>query len=154
MGYYNKQEVDFIIRTKEIIRQYNEFIPEQETRYNVTLFINCMIGLLIIPQQHWYHSLPETEINEQEWGLSPKMITHSSNGTTVKSVATHLRNSIAHYSFHALPNNEDKLKVFNFQDKYPKTGKQTFNADIPYTALRKFVNNLTIEFLKEMDKQK
>lgn len=153
MGHYIKQEVDFIVRTRDIIRQYDQFIKEPEISYNVTLFINCMIGLLIIPQQHWYGQLPVQDVSEDDWGIGIGMISLADKGNGVHEVARHLRNSLAHYRFTSLPGDKDYLNSFEFVDKLPN-GTETFRAIIPVPALKKFVHKLAENFLSAMEREK
>lgn len=45
MSFYKQQERDFIERTLNILEQYDSLnVPEKE-HYEVTLLINCMVGL-------------------------------------------------------------------------------------------------------------
>src|SRR5688572_6053080 len=79
MSNYNQQEFDFIKRTQAIIDRYDKLkIPEEEKekeKYEVTLLLNCLVGLLILPQQHWFEILPSDPITEKEWGISEGDIT-------------------------------------------------------------------------------
>lgn len=152
MGHYKQQEVDFISRTKEILRQYDKYVNPPETRYNVTLFINCMMGLLIIPQQYWYGNLPTVDVSEAHWGIGPDMISCANNGKGIDEVARHLRNSLAHNNFFSLPGDKDYLNTFQFKDYSNKT--PTFDATIPVDGLRKFVGKLADAFLEAMETEK
>jgi hypothetical protein len=51
MGSYKERDLDFIIRTRKILKQYDALFSniEEKDYYNVTLFINCCIGLIIKP---------------------------------------------------------------------------------------------------------
>ncbi len=71
MSAYLQQEHDFIERTKKIISQYDDCFKEKEKneKYEVTLLINAFVGLLILPQQHWFGYLPRDTITENEWGI-------------------------------------------------------------------------------------
>lgn len=58
MSNYKDQEFDFIERTKLIIKQYDDFQIGEKDKFEVTLFLNCLVGLLVLPQQHWFDNLP------------------------------------------------------------------------------------------------
>ena len=68
MSNYSKQELDLVERTKEIITQYDSF--KLEKSFEVTLLINCLVGMLIIPQQELYGQLPNDLIEFEPWGLT------------------------------------------------------------------------------------
>ena len=109
MTLYNQQEFDFITRTKKIIEQYKNC--ELDEKFEVTLLINCCVGLLMVPQQHWYESLPSHIVSE-EWGITQADISISTNEKNIANVARHLRNSISHYRFEQYGNSE--IEGFEF----------------------------------------
>ena len=150
-----KNQFDFITRTKEIIKQYKRGQIPKEEKYEITLFLNCLVGLLIIPQQKWYRQLPTEIITEKEWGISADDIIIAKRYTvktaklteqrkTIKNVATHLRNSIAHYSFEVQKGQSGKIGSIKFEDfaDNKKTIK-TFEIIMSIDNLRKFTDELT-----------
>lgn len=155
MSHYKTQEIDFINRTKTIIEQYDNFKIADKEKYEVTLLLNCLVGLLILPQQHWFDSLPIEEISQKEWGINPNHISKIKTGETknIKDVSRHLRNSIAHYQFKAFDNSSNQISSIKFKDK-DQAGNITFEAIIPLQNLRQFVNKLTNTFTNEMGNQK
>lgn len=106
MSHYKNQEYDFINRTKTIIEQYEKLEIDKGDKFEVTLLLNCLVGLLILPQQNWFNSLPHDLVSQKEWGIDEKHISTIKKGETknVKDVARHLRNSIAHYNFKIFEN--------------------------------------------------
>ena len=156
MSYYKNQEIDFVNRTKTIIEQYEKSIITEKEKYDTTLFLNCLVGLLILPQQHWFLSLPTELISKKEWGIHPNHVSSIKEGETknVKSIATHLRNSIAHYNFKAFDSSLRQISRIKFWDKDIKKDIITFEASIPLLNLRQFTTKLTETFISEMNKQK
>lgn len=158
--YYSNQEFDFVQRTIEIIKQYEKFQIDKKEKFEVTLFINCLVGLLILPQQYWFDNLPTDIVSQREWGISPEHISTIKKGETknVKDIARHLRNSVAHYNFIAFKNSSSKICSIQFRDKkvINKTKKEikTFEAKIPIECLKKFVNKLSDNFIISMTKHK
>ncbi|MEW6226592.1 MAG: HEPN family nuclease [Bacillota bacterium] len=66
---YEIFERDFIVRTLKIIRQYEKYVPVSE-QFEVTLLINCLLGLLVLPKERCYVDIPDVLIEELEgWGL-------------------------------------------------------------------------------------
>lgn len=156
--YYYHQEFDFVYRTKQIIEQYEKFNIDNHEKFEVTLLINCLVGLLIIPNQHWFNKLPETEISEVEWGINLDQILFIRHGETknVKVVATHLRNSISHYHFKLLALNDINIDEIELSDYLPmnRGGALTFHTSMPITSLWKFADRLSQEFLAAMKHDK
>ena len=83
---YENVEYDFIERTIEIIKQYNSncyIAPPKYEKYDVTLLLNCLIGLLIFPFENKRRNVSklseikffegdEKNINslDESWGLN------------------------------------------------------------------------------------
>lgn len=155
MSYYKKQELDFVCRTKEILKQYDRFQIEKSEKYEVTLLLNCLVGLLILPQQYWYDSLPEDLISEGEWGIHPtNHISMIKGGETknVKNIARHLRNSVAHYKFTAFDKqSKGKIRDIKFEDLGPNNVK-TFEAIIPISGIKQFTTKLTDTLVAEIER--
>ncbi|MDT3367544.1 MAG: hypothetical protein LIR40_02720 [Bacteroidota bacterium] len=155
MSHYNNQELDFVFRTKKIIKQYDSFQIEKAEKYEVTLLLNCLVGLLILPQQHWFDSLPAYLISQKEWGINPNHISMIKKGETknVKDIARHLRNSIGHYKFKAFENKSTDISSIKFEDFDPQ-GNKTFEAIIPISGIRQFTTKLTDVLIDEIGKNK
>ena len=90
MEYKNIFEIEFIQRTQEIVNGYQ--IP-----FENTLFINACVGLLIIPQQSLFNHLPTEVVSADKWGIADTDISCIKEpNKSVKNVARHIRNAIAH----------------------------------------------------------
>jgi hypothetical protein len=155
MSNYIKQEYDFIDRTKKIIKQYDEVKLPKDEKFEVTLLLNCLVGLLILPQQNWFEDLPTSIVTQKEWGIKEEHISFIKQGETknVKDIAKHLRNSIAHYHFMAFENKSHDISSIKFED-YDSQKNKTFEAIIPVISIRQFTERLTNTFITEMEKQK
>lgn len=119
---YRVVECDFIERTLKIIEQYDELVmpskPEKE-QLEVSLLINCLTGLLVLPYEHQKRvqgvSTPnmcsdgKTAIRDlsEDWGLSRiEIATFVYEGrqiqkedTTLNQTVAMIRHSIAHGKF-------------------------------------------------------
>ena len=155
MSHYKNQEFDFINRTRTIIEQYDKLELSKSERFEVTLLLNCLVGLLILPQQNWFDTLPIDLVSQKEWGINPNHISTIKTGETknVKDVARHLRNSVSHYRFKAFENKSNDISSIKFEDYDPSNNK-TFEAIIPISSIRQFTTKLTNTFVAEMEKQK
>ena len=153
MSAYLKQEFDFIERTKTIIEQYDAI--KDSTKYEVTLFMNCFIGLLILPQQHWYDKLPDIGISEKEWGISPDDISFikKCEKKDINNISRHLRNSISHYRFTAFKDDSNNISKISFHDNN-KHDVKTFEATLSVSSLKKFVFRFSELLCDIMKKEK
>jgi hypothetical protein len=153
MSSYLQQENDFIIRTQKIIKQY-ESIQGNE-KFEVTLLLNCFVGLLILPQQLWFDILPSEMISEKEWGISSSHIGFIKEGEKkdLANTARHLRNSISHYKFVVFSNANQEISSVKFLD-YDNGKTKTFEATIPIANLRKFLNIFSDYMLNLMKNNK
>lgn len=165
MSMYIKQEFDFIKRTKKIIQQYDKLFSENSfnflickklrtrRKYEVTLLLNSFVGLLILPQQHWFDNLPSEIVTNSKWGIDESHIRFIKKGEkkSVKEVARHLRNSLAHYNFKAFENQKDEISQIKFTD-YADNEKinKTFEATLPVENIRTFLNVFSSLMLKKM----
>ena len=155
MSHYLHQEFDFVERTKKIIEQYDSLTIPEKDKFEVTLLLNCLVGLLILPQQNWYDNLPSEIISQKEWGIAPEHISFIKHGETknIKDISRHLRNSVAHYRLKAFDNSSNKISRIKFED-FEQSGNKTFEALIPLANLRQFTNRLSDNFMNEMNRQK
>jgi len=153
MSAYLQQEYDFIERTKNIIEQYSSI--KDSPKYEVTLLMNCFIGLLILPQQHWYDKLPDIAISAKEWGISPNDISYikSNEKKDVKNVSRHLRNSISHYRFIAFKDDANNISQIRFED-YNKNNEKTFEAILSVDSIKTFIYHFSDFLCKIMQTEK
>ncbi len=151
MSCYNNQEFDFITRTLKIIDQYEEFKIKDGEKFEVTLLLNCLIGLLILPQQIWYERMPLNLISESEWGIidSHILFMQENEIRSIKNITRHFRNSISHYKFKVFSNSSNEINDIKFQDFNPN-GIKTFDAIIPIENFKVFVLKFSENCLKEM----
>lgn len=153
MSYYKQQEVDFIERTKTIISQYKNIDLPHNKKFEVTLLLNCFVGLVVLPQQHWFKKLsPEIKLNK-EWGIDEKDIIYIKDGESknLKNTVKHLRNSISHYHFKAFHNEKKDISYLIFQDFTDRTKKnRTFEAKISIASLTTFTQKFSDFILSEM----
>ena len=144
---YENVEYDFIERTIAIIKQYNGncyTAPPYYEKYDVTLLLNCLIGLLIFPFENKRRNVStlseikffegdDENINSfnESWGLSGfdiKIICdfkhnkiENINNTPLRILIYRLRNSVAHSRWGQIDNDKD---VSIFYDGFTEEIKQ------------------------------
>ncbi|MCC6281436.1 MAG: hypothetical protein IT262_12590 [Saprospiraceae bacterium] len=156
MSNYKQQEYDFVNRTKEILFQYKQWsvkVPEGK-RYEITLLVNCFIGLLVIPNEEWTKHLPDDLVSEKQWGIKSEHISLIEGGKKqINKIVKHLRNSVSHYEFTTVGNSKGDITRIDFKD-FNRQGTQTFEATIPVINLEVFLGKFSEFMLHKMEQQK
>lgn len=150
MEYTNeKQELDFIKRTQKVLKQYQELNIDEKNKFEVTLLVNCLVGLLIVPKEEWYEDLPDTLLTKNEWGIDPNTISFITEGEekNIKNFVRHLRNSVSHYNFYLTSTNK-KISSIRFEDFTDRTKTTiTFDAIMKVEDLQKFLEKFSSTML-------
>jgi len=111
---YKKIENDFVKRTLQLINSY-------KGEYEVTLLINCCLGLLILPKERHYAKIPSKTIPESGaiWGITRNsLVVDCPNcGYNLIEVLRHLRNGICHFKIDAEPNNSGEIAKIVIKDR-------------------------------------
>jgi len=132
MGYRN-QDYDIVARTRKIIEQYEKLGPDE--RYEVTLLLNCLLGLLIIPKERYLEEIPDNINLLTNWGIRDEFIEKPTRKITNKDFIRHLRNAVAHYHIRVCGEGQN-IKNIWFWDS-------GFKVNIPVSNLKKFVVSLS-----------
>ena len=160
MGAYEtetKQAKEFVYKTLRVIQQYEDCSKNFGLeKFEVTLKINCLIGLIITPQQYFNGLRPVStllisECDEADWGISVFGIDYGINSSRtdvfrndVHRIAKHIRNSIAHNNRFILKlYGGDEITHVHFTDyKYSRSVEEdkTFEYEFRVDDLNKFAN--------------
>jgi len=136
---YTDFEKDFPERTIDILKSY-------EGGYDVTLLLNCLLALLVLPKEKYYERIPE-EI-PHGWGLTKEHITTvycEACGYKLREIVRHMRNAIAHMRIKTADDNNGNIEMVRFKDR------SKFIAEIPVKDLKTFVIKLN-EYVIESKK--
>lgn len=112
---YDEIEVDFIERTLELICKY-------KGNYEVTLLINCCLGLLVLPKEKHLESIPKQKIptTGSLWGLSRDSVTGvgcEHCGYKLSNVIRRIRNGICHFHVKTLPDGTGEISKIQIKDR-------------------------------------
>ena len=70
MGLYQNIDIDFARRTLKILDQYDELKRSGANNFEVTLLINCLVGLLILPHERRLGAIPEVSFDKlNRWNI-------------------------------------------------------------------------------------
>jgi len=138
MAEYENIDIDFAKRTLKILKQYDQTRQTREESFEVTLLINCLVGLLVLPQKHRLDLIPDILVEDlKEWNIDPEFI--KDWGTmkegeikNLRQLVRRLRNSVAHFQI-AAESTQTNIERLQFSDS------NGFQASIPVDKLRVFV---------------
>lgn len=98
---YNHDELmkDFFKRTFKILDQYNKLKYGEKEYYNVTLLINCLFGIVIMPKSHWHRKINDNKFISNNDNIVVEI--GGKKGTlenyNIGFIMNSLRNSLAHW---------------------------------------------------------
>lgn len=129
---YQDFKKDFIERTLNIIQTY-------DGHNDVTLLINCFVGLLILPKEKYHESIPDIDIanDEHDWGITRdciKQVNCECCGYRLRNIVRQMRNSVAHMKIQSKSKSGEIASIV-FSDT-------RFTAEIPVGVLKQFVIKL------------
>jgi hypothetical protein len=150
MGKYEKFEVDFVTRSREIIDQYDlHVLPNVDAnkQYEVTLLINCLLGLLVLPKERHLNKIPNVPLsNLNGWGIKSTHIIkpgkncdgeqRQADTITLRQVVIDMRHSVAHILF------ETYGVGALIEDIEFRTDRSRFKAKMPVSEFRVFVQKI------------
>lgn len=136
-------EKEFILRTKENIR----ILDDNGGPYDVTQFINSMLGLLIIPKEKYYHQINNSMIDPELLRQIRSCCCLESG--SLRHIIIKLRNAASHghLNFEAgthddgVEINHIKTVIFRDYDDYnsPHPTQINFEARIEIDLLKRFI---------------
>lgn len=138
MGLYKNIDVDFAKRTLRIIEQYDLTKQRGRENFEVTLLVNCLVGLLVLPHERRMKLIPDIALEELgEWSIDPEFVTSwgpvkNEKQNTLRELVHRLRNSVAHFRIEA-EGTEDDIERLKFSDR------NGFEAVVPVHNLKAFV---------------
>jgi hypothetical protein len=139
MGAYENIDIDFAKRTLRILEQYDQTKQPGLENFEVTLLVNCLIGLLVLPQQRRNDRIPDIPVDElADWGIEPgfiaswgKSVNTFGKKQTLRRLVYHLRNGVCHFRIEAEGTKKD-IERLTFSDQ------NGFRATIPVDNLKTF----------------
>lgn len=139
MEFLDDFENQFMIRTLEIIKEY-------DGKYDATILVNCLLGLLVVPREKSYEKIPNDPITDiYKWGIPIESIISYGKYScgdaypkTLRQLVRSLRNSVAHFTLTPI-NDNGQVAGFLFKDR------SGFKAELKLSNLNIFVNKLSEE---------
>lgn len=137
MGYKSDFEQRFMERTLSIVQAY-------DGEYEATLLINCLLGLLVLPNEKLLEKIPKTPLDSLvDWGIRPESIINAgkcNHGHThelnLLQLVRRMRNAVAHFKVTPFPSDGD-VDGFEFKDA------NKFHARLSLLEIKNFVISLS-----------
>ena len=133
--------MEYVDLKKDLPERTIDILEKYEGEYNVTLLINCLTALLILPREIFSDRIPDVDIqNLHDWGLKEEHVIKvrcDSCGYNLRDIVRSMRNALAHMSIDVTSNNERQIDKVRFEDKRAKV-----ELEIPVTDLKTFVIKL------------
>ena len=111
---YEDLEKDFINRTYEIIQQYNAFEISKEKKFETTLLINCLLGLIILPKEKLLQKIENAKIADVI--IFNKDVFVNEDIKSMRDLIFNLRHAIAHFDISATSDNDRDINLLTFKN--------------------------------------
>jgi hypothetical protein len=152
---YQQLVRDFAERTRINLAHIENSLSEGDDVYEVTQLVNSLLGLLVFPEQHYFHQIPETPLHELEKQGWPKIkvVGEFPPAKDLREQVRYLRNAIAHFNMKFLTNNNSEIVgicVWN-QKTQGKIYITNWKAEIPLIDLRIIVSKFIDLILEEVE---
>ena len=147
-----KYDIELIKRTKKLIQNYNG-------KYNLTLLMNGILSLIVLPQQHNSRVRRLSFMNQELNGIeeidyvlnSPNFYFDRRNfNNDLKNLLNRIRNGIAHQRIEAI-SKDNKWKGVIIED-YDRNNNLGLHLELKTSELRKFAFYIADRYLEEAKK--
>lgn len=134
---------EYIERT---LKNLNYIELHRSKTYEVTQFINALVGLLILPKESTFNRIEDTDVPNSLLERIRNQITVCKTGCknnnqdeakNLQNIVKHLRNGICHWHIEFYGSND--IEEIRIQDFIPKTNIQTFEGRFDVNLLREFI---------------
>lgn len=151
MDYQNLVQ-DFAKRTRRNLDVIQQQRGQGQEVYEVTQLINSMLGLLVLPKEHYYQSIPKTPLAQlRQEGWPESVLSGDCDPPQhLRDLIRLLRNSIAHFNieFTESDGQIDGVVLSNRRDN-----KTTWKAKLSLDELVKITNRFVDLILNQGGQQ-
>ena len=146
-----KYDVELIKRTKELIKTY-------KGKYTLTLLMNGLLSLIVLPQQHNSRVRRLNFMNKELDKIDEIQFVLDSNNfvfdrrnyhNDLKNLLNRIRNGIAHQRIETINDDNNKWKGVIIQD-FDRNNNLGLHLELKTSELRKFAFFIADEYLKEI----
>ena len=130
---------DFILRTKENL--CCDMHP-----YEITQFVNSLVGLLVLPKEKYYSNIQNSMVDPKLLEeINLRIIVGRSNKYyNLKQIVRHMRNAISHFHLECKADlNSHEIDRIIFSDYDAEGETLRFQIDLSVDLVRKFVDQFS-----------
>lgn len=152
----NYQDIirNFVQRTRINLDYIENALANSDEVYEVTQLVNSLLGLLVFPEQYYFHQIPQIPLEELVTKGWPKIkvVGDFQPAIDLREQMRYLRNSIAHFNIRFLHDAKDVISGLHIWNTNPhiKGHPKTWEAEIPLEDLRLLVNKFADLILAEI----
>lgn len=112
-----KTDVELISRTEQIIKQYKSLESQLENKYyDVTLYLNCLLSLVVLPRTAKLDKLPNSQVPESIRKTIREVANKKNKDINFKQYIIGLRNGLVHFGkSDSLKFNNDGVKITSIE---------------------------------------
>lgn len=143
---YKEVVKEFVSRTKvnlELIRQAEK---DGKEAYEITQFINSLLGLLVLPQQEFYNNkileTPLSELEKSGWPI-PRVLGKYPQAKDLRELTRYLRNGVAHFNLEFTLSENHHIDGLIIWDRKNKRSPITWRAELKIKELEAITNKFT-----------
>ena len=159
MGYYPEEfEKEFIRRTKvnlKFIQVAHANDTNDEDVYEVTQFINSMLGLLVFPKEAFYKLIDNKKTldtyRQDGWEIPVPTIGNKAKWNNLQQYVNHMRNGITHNNIDFSSNDNKEVSGMTIFDQYTKKSPKNWEVAFTIEQLIKFTEKMAKYFLSLQD---
>ncbi|WP_147405403.1 HEPN family nuclease [Orbus hercynius] len=139
MTEYSNGNLDFIQRTLDILER------NKDEKYNVTLLINCCIGLLVVPKEAFFDNIKTMALSQ--FNIDTAHLTAKNKDKNLQSIVRRMRNGITHFhlDFESRDNEINKITI---KDRPSPDREFDFEITFEIKELKDFLLSLTSYLIK------
>jgi HEPN pEK499 p136 len=143
---------DFAKRTLHNLQLVREKRAQGTEAYEVTQLINSMLGLLVLPKEHYYESIPTTSLDDlrQQGWPEPVLEGEFKKPKHLRDLLRLLRNSVAHFNVE-FTETDEQIDGVILSNKC-NCGKTTWQARLTLAELEEITKRFIDLILNEDQK--
>lgn len=129
---------DFARRTLRNVEYIEHASGRHEPVLEATQLINSMLGLLVLPQQEFFESLPMMGLEglvDTGWPI-PQVTGDFEQVVDLKQRLHYLRNAVAHFNLEFIGDGTNTIGLLRVWNQDPRSGKTTWKAELSLDDLR------------------
>lgn len=124
----------FFGRTKHVLEQYDQMVqskPEWLDAYETTLLCNCLVGLLVFPEQKFYDFIKNRMLSKENLHRLRSCIVHqNTKQSDLCCILRRMRNAVSHQNVRFVGGSKGEIQSIAFYDDQKWEDKKKKGDDL------------------------